>query len=332
VNDAAQQEWLLEDGMAAERLDRVMARLQADLSRSRLQALIRDGQVTVDGAPVLDPNRKVAGGVRITLRVPPPVPAEPAGEAIDLSIVYEDDDVIVIDKPPGLVVHPAAGHDSGTLVNALIAHCAESLSGIGGVKRPGIVHRLDKDTSGLLVVAKNDLAHQALAAQFADHGRTGPLERAYLAILWGMPERRRGTVEAALARSTHNREKIVVVGEERGRYAITHYEVVEGLPPASPMASLVRCELETGRTHQIRVHMAHLGHPLLGDATYGSGFKTKANRLSEPQKEALKALNRQALHAAILGFEHPRSGEFLRFESPLPPDMAALLEALRAGI
>jgi 23S rRNA pseudouridine1911/1915/1917 synthase len=332
VNDTTQQEWLLEDGMAAERLDRVLARLQADLSRSRLQALIRDGQVAVDDTPVLDPNRKVAGGVRITLTVPPPVPAEPAGEAIDLTIVYEDDDVIVIDKPPGLVVHPAAGHDSGTLVNALIAHCGESLSGIGGVRRPGIVHRLDKDTSGLLVVAKNDLAHQALAAQFADHGRTGPLERAYLAILWGVPERRRGTVEAALARSTHNREKIVVVGEDRGRYAITHYEVLEGLPPANPIASLVRCELETGRTHQIRVHMAHLGHPLLGDATYGSGFKTKANRLSEPQKEALNALNRQALHAAILGFEHPRSGEFMRFESPLPLDMAALLQALRVAI
>ena len=165
--------------------------------------------------------------------MPPAVPAEPAGEAIELVIVYEDDDLIVIDKPPGLVVHPAAGHDSGTLVNALIAHCGDSLSGIGGVKRPGIVHRLDKDTSGLLVVAKNDLAHQALAAQFADHGRTGPLERAYLAIVWGVPERRRGTVEAALARSTHNREKIVVVGGERGRYAITHYEVA-GEPAPCP--------------------------------------------------------------------------------------------------
>ncbi|MBA1158684.1 RluA family pseudouridine synthase [Microvirga mediterraneensis] len=332
MNDATRQEWLLEDDVPAERLDRVLTRLHADLSRSRLQALIRDGQAAVDGVPVLDPNRKVGGGARIALTVPPPVPAEPVGEAIDLAIVYEDDDVIVIDKPAGLVVHPAAGHDSGTLVNALIAHCGESLSGIGGVKRPGIVHRLDKDTSGLLVVAKNDLAHQALAAQFADHGRTGPLERAYLAILWGIPERRRGTVEAALARSTHNREKIVVVGEDRGRYAITHYEVLEGLPPGQPIASLVRCELETGRTHQIRVHMAHLGHPLLGDATYGSGFKTKANRLSEPQKEALGALGRQALHAAILGFEHPRSGEFLRFESPLPADMARLLQALRTEI
>nr|WP_210277767.1 RluA family pseudouridine synthase [Microvirga lupini] len=322
----------MEDGLAPERLDRVLARLQGNLSRSRLQALIRDGKVTVDGAPVLDSNRKVGGGARIGLNVPPPVPAEPAGEVMALNIVYEDDDVIVIDKPPGLVIHPAAGHDSGTLVNALIAHCGDSLSGIGGVKRPGIVHRLDKDTSGLLVVAKNDLAHQALAAQFADHGRTGPLERAYLAIVWGVPERRRGTVEAALARSTHNREKIVVVGEERGRYAITHYELLESLPSKQPLAALVRCELETGRTHQIRVHMAHLGHPLLGDATYGSGFKTKANRLSERSKEALTALNRQALHAAILGFEHPRSGEFLRFESPLPADITALLEALRAEI
>jgi 23S rRNA pseudouridine1911/1915/1917 synthase len=230
------------------------------------------------------------------------------------------------------VIHPAAGHESGTLVNALIAHCGESLSGIGGVKRPGIVHRIDKDTSGLLVVAKNDLAHQGLAGQFADHGRTGPLERAYLTLVWGVPERRRGTVEAALARSTHNREKIAVVSDEneRGRYAITHYEVLENLPPAAPIASLVRCELETGRTHQIRVHMAHLGHPLLGDLTYGSGFKTKANRLSETQQGTLRALNRQALHAAVLGFEHPRSGEFLRFESPLPEDMAALLAALRA--
>ncbi len=331
MSDTTRQEWILEDGTAHERLDRVLTRLAGDLSRSRLQALIRDGQVAVDGAPVLDPGRKVAGGARIALTVPPPVPAEPAGEAMDLAIVYEDDDVIVIDKPPGLVVHPAAGHESGTLVNALIAHCGESLSGIGGVKRPGIVHRLDKDTSGLLVIAKNDLAHQGLAEQFADHGRTGPLERVYLALVWGVPERRRGTVEAALARSLHNREKIAVVSGERGRYAITHYEVLENLPADAPAASLVQCELETGRTHQIRVHMAHLGHPLLGDLVYGSGFKTKANRLSGAQQAALRALNRQALHAAVLGFEHPRTGEHLHFESPLPADMAALLEALRAS-
>ncbi|WP_457092063.1 RluA family pseudouridine synthase [Microvirga sp. P5_D2] len=331
VDASTQQEWILDEGLPAERLDRVLARLQGDLSRSRLQALIKEGQVTLDGAPVLDPGRKVGGGARIGLIVPPPVAAEPLGEAMDLVIVYEDDDLIVIDKPAGLVVHPAAGHDSGTLVNALIAHCGDSLSGIGGVKRPGIVHRLDKDTSGLLVVAKNDLAHQGLAEQFADHGRTGPLERSYLAIVWGLPERRRGTVEAALARSQHNREKIAIVSDEneRGRYAITHYAVLENLPPPSPMASLVQCELETGRTHQIRVHMAHIGHPLLGDLTYGSGFKTKANRLSEAQQTALRELGRQALHAAILGFEHPRTGEFLRFESALPSDMATLLETLR---
>nr|WP_255726730.1 RluA family pseudouridine synthase [Microvirga sp. ACRRW] len=322
----------MEDGTAAERLDRVLARLASDLSRSRLQALIREGQVTVDDAPVLDPGRKVGAGARIALQVPPPVAAEPQGEAMDLVIVYEDDDLIVIDKPAGLVVHPAAGHESGTLVNALIAHCGESLSGIGGVKRPGIVHRLDKDTTGLLVVAKNDLAHQGLAEQFADHGRTGPLERLYQALVWGVPERRRGTVEAALARSQHNREKIAIVSDdnERGRYAITHYALLEALPSGNPIASLVQCELETGRTHQIRVHMAHIGHPLLGDSVYGSGFKTKANRLSEPQQDALKALNRQALHAAVLGFEHPRTGEFLRFESPIPADLALLLETLRA--
>lgn len=329
MSDETQREWILEDGTAPERLDRVMAQLWSDLSRSRLQALIRDGQVTVDGAQALDPSRKVAGGARIALVVPPPVPAEPQGEAMALDIVFEDDDLIVIDKPAGLVVHPAAGHDSGTLVNALIAHCGESLSGIGGVKRPGIVHRLDKDTSGLLVIAKNDRAHQGLAAQFADHGRSGPLERAYLALVWGVPDRPRGTIEAALARSIHNREKIAVVPEERGRYAITHYELIEPLPPGAPVASLVRCELETGRTHQIRVHMAHLGHPLLGDLTYGAGFKTKANRLSETQQAALKALGRQALHAAVLGFEHPRTGEFLSFESPVPPDMETLVEALR---
>ncbi|MCG7394793.1 RluA family pseudouridine synthase [Microvirga sp. ACRRW] len=332
MDDTTRQEWTLEDGTAAERLDRVLARLASDLSRSRLQALIREGQVTVDDAPVLDPGRKVGAGARIALQVPPPVAAEPQGEAMDLVIVYEDDDLIVIDKPAGLVVHPAAGHESGTLVNALIAHCGESLSGIGGVKRPGIVHRLDKDTTGLLVVAKNDLAHQGLAEQFADHGRTGPLERLYQALVWGVPERRRGTVEAALARSQHNREKIAIVSDdnERGRYAITHYALLEALPSGNPIASLVQCELETGRTHQIRVHMAHIGHPLLGDSVYGSGFKTKANRLSEPQQDALKALNRQALHAAVLGFEHPRTGEFLRFESPIPADLALLLETLRA--
>jgi len=332
MDDAQRRDLALPAGEAPDRLDRVLARLWNDLSRSRLQALIREGRVAVNGATVSDPGQKIAGGATVTLDLPPPMPAEPMAESIPLTVVYEDTDLIVIDKPAGLVVHPAAGHDTGTLVNALIAHCGESLSGIGGVKRPGIVHRLDKDTSGLLVVAKNDRAHQGLAQQFADHGRTGPLERAYLALVWGVPNRNRGTVEAALGRSSHNREKMAVVPEARGRYAITHYEVLETLPPApaEPVATLVRCELETGRTHQIRVHMAHIGHPLLGDDPYGSGFKTKAKRLSEGQQEALRQLGRQALHAAVLGFEHPVSGKPLRFESPLPADLAQLVSALRS--
>jgi 23S rRNA pseudouridine1911/1915/1917 synthase len=330
VSDTQRREWI--HAGAPERLDRVLAQAFGDLSRSRLQALVRAGQVTVNGTPALDPSVKATAGAVIALAVPPAAPATPQGEAIALSVVHEDEDLIVIDKPAGLVVHPAAGHEAGTLVNALIAHCGDSLSGIGGVRRPGIVHRLDKDTSGLLVVAKNDRAHHALAAQFADHGRTGPLERAYLALVWGVPGRPRGTVEAALARSSHNREKMAVVPAARGRYAITHYSVEAALPEgAEAVASLVRCELETGRTHQIRVHMAHLGHPLLGDGLYGSGFKTKANRLSPPQQAALAALGRQALHAAVLGFEHPRSGAPLRFESPLPADMSALLSALEVG-
>jgi 23S rRNA pseudouridine1911/1915/1917 synthase len=330
LDAAERREWKNEGG--PERLDRALAAAWGDLSRSRLQALIREGRVSVEGTTATDPSQKLATGSNVVLDLPPPAPAEPLGEAMALSVVYEDGDVIVIDKPAGLVVHPAAGHESGTLVNALIAHCGDSLSGIGGVKRPGIVHRLDKDTSGLLVVAKNDRAHQSLAEQFADHGRTGPLERAYEALVWGVPERSRGTVEAPLARSVHNREKIAVTSGERGRHAITHYEVEETLPAraAEPIASLVRCELETGRTHQIRVHMAHLGHPLLGDAIYGSGFKTKANRLTEPQRAALATLGRQALHAAVLGFEHPRTGKALRFESPLPAEMRRLLDALGA--
>jgi 23S rRNA pseudouridine1911/1915/1917 synthase len=323
------------DDGAPERLDRVLARAVPDLSRSRLQALIRDGRVTVADAVVRDPSVKAGAGARIALIVPAAVAAEPEAEAIALAVVYEDDDLVVIDKPAGLVVHPAAGHARGTLVNALIAHCGDSLSGIGGVRRPGIVHRLDKDTSGLLVVAKNDRAHGALAAQFADHGRSGPLERAYLAPVWGVPEPRRGRVSTDLGRSPQNREKMAVLATGRGRAAITHYAVEEvfaansATAGAPPLASLVRCSLETGRTHQIRVHMAHLGHPLLGDATYGAGFKTKANRLPAPAQEALADLGRQALHAAVLGFKHPSTGEPLRFESAPPPDLARLMQALR---
>jgi 23S rRNA pseudouridine1911/1915/1917 synthase len=258
------------------------------------------------------------------VRLPPPEPASPEAQHIPLNIVFEDEHLIVIDKPAGLVVHPAAGHRSGTLVNALIAHCGASLSGIGGVMRPGIVHRLDKDTSGLLVVAKTDQAHRGLAEQFAEHGRDGRLERVYLALVWGVPERYRGTIEASLARSASNRQKIAVSRATTARRAVTRYEVKKDFG----VASLVECRLETGRTHQIRVHLAHAGHPLLGDQTYGKGFASSASRLSEEARQALAALGRQALHAAVLGFEHPVTGEPMRFTSPPPADFARLLSAL----
>lgn len=319
----------------SQRLDRVLADQFEDLSRTRLKALIVAGHVSIGGAPILDPAYQVKADETIIVEVPPAVPAEPEGENIPLDIVYEDDDLLVLNKPKGLVVHPAAGHESGTLVNALIAHCGASLSGIGGVRRPGIVHRLDKDTSGLLVVAKNDRAHQKLAKQFADHGRTGPLQRAYLAIAWGVPRLREGTIDAPIERSTRNREKMTVVKEGRGREAITHIELLERYPPllkgldeTEPLASLIECRLETGRTHQIRVHMSHIGHPLLGDRLYASGFATKAVRLPEDAQAALAALGRQALHAAILGFEHPATGEEMLFESEPPEDFAKLQAAL----
>ncbi|MFZ0072364.1 MAG: RluA family pseudouridine synthase [Xanthobacteraceae bacterium] len=310
-----------EDG---ERLDRVLASHMTDLSRSRLKTLVLAGQVTIDGTPVLDPGRKVRADDAIAIAVPAPEPATPRAEPIPLSIVYEDDAIIVIDKPKGLVVHPAAGNWTGTLVNALIAHCGDSLSGIGGVRRPGIVHRLDKDTTGLLVVAKTDRAHRKLAAQFADHGRTGALERAYLAFVWGVPARPKGTIDKPIDRHPHARDKMAV--RPGGRTAITHWEVLERYAGADQkgVASLVECRLETGRTHQIRVHLAAIGHPLLGDSVYGPGFKTKASQLPERARDALAALDRQALHAHILVLEHPVTGELLHFRSELPADLAAL--------
>jgi 23S rRNA pseudouridine1911/1915/1917 synthase len=315
---------------AGERLDKTLAKLAPDLSRTRIQAIAEEGHVTVNGRPEATMSRKLAAGDEIGLVRPQAVDPAPKGEAIPLVVVHEDSDLIVIDKPAGLVVHPAGGHETGTLVNALIAHCGETLSGIGGVRRPGIVHRLDKDTSGLLVVAKNDRTHQALSAQFADHGRTGPLEREYIAFVWGKPARHAGTIRSFIDRSTQNREKMAVSPEGKGREAITHYEVVEsfGGTDGKPVASKVLCRLETGRTHQIRVHMAHLGHPLMGDALYGSGFKTKAAHLPPAARDALKALSRQALHAAVLGFAHPGTGEVLRFESELPAELASLASAL----
>ena len=314
------------------RLDRVLAAHVAELSRSRLKALILAGKVSAGSVPIRDPAYHVGRGDTITIVVPQAVAAEPAGEDIALNVVHEDDDIIVIDKPSGLVVHPAAGHETGTLVNALIAHCGASLSGIGGVKRPGIVHRLDKDTTGLMVAAKNDLAHQSLTAQFADHGRTGEMRRGYLAFVWGVPNRQRGTVEAPIDRHPHAREKMAV--REGGREAVTHWEVQETFNgrDGKPVAALLACQLETGRTHQIRVHLAHIGHPLMGDAVYGLHFKTKASHLGPRGRAALTALGRQALHAYLLALEHPKTGEILQWISDLPDDLTLLRDCLRAAL
>ncbi len=311
------------------RLDRVLAARVPALSRSRLKALILAGQVTISGRTIRDPAAGVNSGDVVTITLPPPEPAKPKAEAIPLDIIYEDDALIVIDKPAGLVVHPAAGHASGTLVNALIAHCGDSLSGIGGVKRPGIVHRLDKDTSGLLVVAKTDKAHRALSKQFADKGESG-LQRGYLALVWGAPDRPKGTIDAPLDRSPKAREKRAV--REGGREAVTHWQVLERYQgrDGKAVASLLECRLETGRTHQIRVHLAHIGHPILGDETYATGFKTKAARLGPETQAALAALGRQALHAYLLAIEHPETGEVLQFRAELPGDICRLRDALAA--
>jgi 23S rRNA pseudouridine1911/1915/1917 synthase len=330
---------------AGERLDRVLARHVAELSRSRLKALIEAGAVALDGRTIRDANHRVNSGAAITVDVPPPEPAKPAAEAIPLRVIYEDDDIIVIDKPRNLVVHPAAGNWTGTLVNALIAHCGDSLSGIGGERRPGIVHRLDKDTTGVMVVAKNDRAHQALAAQFADHGKSdGSFERSYLALVWGAPERPHGTVDKPIDRHPKARDRMAV--RQGGREAVTHWQALErytgkpgprrvgkaGKPekPEAPVASLLACRLETGRTHQIRVHLASIGHPVMGDQVYGGGFRTKAALLPPEAQAALEALGRQALHAHILAVKHPSTGEIVTFRSELPPDLTRLRSALAA--
>jgi 23S rRNA pseudouridine1911/1915/1917 synthase len=308
--------------------------LDGEYSRNRIKALIEQGTVSINGKVVMEPKKKIAPGDEVAIALPEPEDPEPKGEDIPLEVLYEDDDLIVIAKPAGLVVHPGAGNWTGTLVNALIHHCGDSLSGIGGVKRPGIVHRLDKDTSGVMVVAKNDIAHRHLADQFADHGRTGPLERAYHAIVWGRPAGLKGTIDAPLGRSGADRTKRAVHKENSSdsREAITHYQVVERFqekPDATALAALIECRLETGRTHQIRVHMAHVGNPLVGDPDYSAGFKTKANLLPEPAKGVVGRFPRQALHAFLLAFEHPRTGEVMEFEAPMPDDMAELIEALR---
>ena len=331
----------LADDESGGRLDRVLAAHVSELSRTRLKALIDAGAVAVDGRTIRDPGHRVNSGAAIVVEVPPAAAAKPAAESIPLAVVYEDADIIVIDKPRGLVVHPAAGQQTGTLVNALIAHCGDSLSGIGGEKRPGIVHRLDKDTSGLMVAAKNDRAHRALAAQFAGHGRDGrPFERGYLAFVWGAPERPHGAIDRPIDRDRRARDRMAV--REGGRRAVTHWRLIErylrpaektgkAAKAAAPAASLIACRLETGRTHQIRVHLAFIGHPLLGDKVYGAGFRTKTALLAPKAQEALGALGRQALHAHILTFKHPSSGKILTFRSELPPDLARLRQALAGG-
>ena len=286
-------------------------------------------QGAIEARTIRDPALYVNSGDTVTVTLPAPSEPKPAGESIPLNIVYEDDALIVIDKPKGLVVHPAAGHAKGTLVNALIAHCGDSLSGIGGVKRPGIVHRLDKDTTGLMVVAKTDAAHRALSAQFANKAESG-IERGYLAFVWGAPDRAKGSIDAPLDRHPHSRDKRAV--REGGRHAVTHWQVLERFagPDGKPVASLLACTLETGRTHQIRVHLAHIGHPILGDATYGTGFKTKASRLSPEARAALEGLGRQALHAYLLAIKHPLNAKSLRFQAELPADLRRLRSALAA--
>jgi len=318
------EEFVAADTEAGNRLDRVLAARIADLSRTRVKSLILAGEVSIGGRTIRDPGHRVNAGETVAIAVPAPEPAVPEGEAIPLNIVYEDDEIIVIDKPKGLVVHPAAGHASGTLVNALIAHCGASLSGIGGVRRPGIVHRLDKDTTGLMVVAKTDRAHAALTRQFADHGRTGAMRRGYLAFVWGAPDRPRGTIDKPIGRHPHARDRMAVRAD--GREAVTHWRTLETFAGADgrPVASLLACELETGRTHQIRVHLAHIGHPLMGDSVYGPGFKTKAARLPEVAADSLQALGRQALHAYLLTIEHPANREVLEFRTELPADLACL--------
>ena len=324
------------------RLDKALARdvpVTANLSRSRLGKLIAQGAVEVDGTVVTDMKARAAEGMQISITVPEATESHMLPEDIPLNVIFEDDDLIVINKPAGMVVHPAPGTPSGTLVNALMHHCGESLSGVGGEKRPGIVHRIDKDTSGILVVAKSDQAHHGLAAQFEAH----TVERYYRAVCYGVPDANdprlrgiRGTsfepgnilkLNTHLARHKTDRQRQAVLFDG-GRHAVTRARLVERFGQPETLA-LIECWLETGRTHQIRVHMAHAGHGLVGDPTYGGRRKLPPKALSAGAHAAVAAFNRQALHAAVLGFEHPVSGEMMRFEAPLPDDMATMIQALR---
>ena len=325
TQNSYQHQAIASDEHAGWRLDRFLATALPAFSRARLQQLLEQGAVTYQTAKIKDANHRVKPGQIFDVTVPPTAPAVPQGQDIPLSIVYEDNDLIVIDKPAGLVVHPAAGNPDGTLVNALIAHCGQ-LS-IGGEARPGIVHRLDKDTSGLLVAAKTERAMTSLAKQFANH----TIERAYNAVVWGAPRDSQGMIESQIGRSPFDRKRMAVL-RSGGKTARTRYQVLEKYgPPERPLASLIECRLETGRTHQIRVHLTHLGHPLVGDPAYGRA--RQAPRAKTPEEDHAFSLatgfSRQALHAFVLGFQHPSLHKTLRFESPWPDDFAALVRALR---
>ncbi|MBT5676875.1 MAG: RluA family pseudouridine synthase [Rhodospirillaceae bacterium] len=316
-------QYSLSAGDERARLDKFLALALPDLSRNRLKGLIESGQVRVGGETITEPAYRVKPGAEVVLTVPEASEdAAPAAQAMALDVRYEDDDLIVINKAAGLVVHPAAGNFEGTLVNGLVAHCGKSLSGIGGVRRPGIVHRLDKDTSGLLVAAKNDAAHTGLSKQFEAHS----LDRAYLALVWGSPLPPQGEIEGNIGRSPRNRKKMAIL-KRGGRAARTHYRVIEHL--ADGCWSLVECRLETGRTHQIRVHLSSRGYTVVGDPVYGGTRRGSAKALPQKAAKAVENWHRQALHAYRLGFKHPRSGAPIELESEPPEDMLALLAAGR---
>jgi len=323
VTERRSLEHLVAPDEAGERLDRVLARNHQELSRARIQSLIEGGRLIAGGATITDANYRVKPGERLTLKIPPARPARPEPQDIPLRIAYEDEHLLVVDKPAGLVVHPAAGNPDGTLVNALIAHCGESLSGIGGERRPGIVHRLDKDTSGLMVVAKTDEAHIGLSNALSARSLT----REYAALLWGVPDPRDGEIEGDIGRSRRNRKKMDVL-REGGKAALTRYRVERAY---GRVASLVACRLATGRTHQIRVHMTHIGHPVVGDPLYGGRHQALTEALPVELQEKLAGFRRQALHARRIAFHHPATNEVIDLQSPLPDDMAALVDSLEAA-
>tara|TARA_Y100000590_G_scaffold470718_1_gene668384 strand:+ start:10685 stop:11689 length:1005 start_codon:yes stop_codon:yes gene_type:complete len=315
---------------SGKRLDKFISE-STDLSRQRIANIINEGNVIINKEVITSKNYKLKGLERLTINIPEIKDLELKPEAIPLNILYEDEDILVIDKQHGLVVHPGAGITNGTLVNAILHHCNGSLSGIGGYKRPGIVHRLDKETSGIMIIAKNDKSHISLSEQFADHGRTGYLERSYLAIIWGIPRILKSRIENRISRNENDRTKMnVTMNDKKGKIAITDYEVLEKYNgyKNDPLASLIRCKLYTGRTHQIRVHMAHMGHPILNDSKYGKGFLTKMTKLSHEDQEIILNQKRHALHAEMIKFTHPSSKKILNFNTELPDDLLLLKNML----